>query len=334
MATPQPPRVNTGLPPQPVAASFARDRREHDSAVSWAAIFAGAVAMTVLFLLLLMLGTGLGLSSVSPWSSKGISATTFGVSAVIWLIITQLIASGMGGYLAGRLRTKWVGLHTDETYFRDTVHGFLAWAVAALAATILLSSAIASIVSGGAEVGARVAGGIAETAAAGAAGAATVASNQGSGENNALSYFTDKLFRPSTGKPESGADAPVTGNTNEKPDMHAAEQAAGASTAQVVRIFLNNIGTGKPLPPEDARYAGELVAQRTGLSQQEAEKRVSDGYAQLQSQLEDAKKAAQTAVDEARKASARVTLWLFIALLIGAFVASFSAIYGGRHRDL
>ena len=77
-----------------------------------------------------------------------------------------------------------------------------------------------------------------------------------------------------------------------------------------------------------------MVAQRTGLSQQEAEKRVSDGYAQLQSQLEDAKKAAQTAVDEARKASARVTLWLFIALLIGAFVASFSAIYGGRHRDL
>jgi hypothetical protein len=81
-------------------------------------------------MLLLVLGTGLGLSSVSPWSERGVSAAAFGTSTILWLTLTQLLAAGMGGYLAGRLRTKWTALHNDEVYFRDTAHGFLAWAVA------------------------------------------------------------------------------------------------------------------------------------------------------------------------------------------------------------
>jgi hypothetical protein len=116
------------------------------SAVSWGAIGAGATATAALALILLMLGTGLGLSSVSPWAYNGVSATTFGVSTILWLTFTQLVASGMGGYLAGRLRTKWVAVHTDEVYFRDTAHGFLAWAVASLMTAALLTSVIGSIV--------------------------------------------------------------------------------------------------------------------------------------------------------------------------------------------
>ncbi len=98
---------------------------EHNSAVSWAAIFAGSVGAAALSLLLLILGTGLGFSAVSPWSTEGISATTLGFSAIAWLSFTQIAASGMGGYLAGRLRTRWFGAHNDEVFFRDTAHGFL-----------------------------------------------------------------------------------------------------------------------------------------------------------------------------------------------------------------
>ena len=118
-------------------------------ALSWRELRRAAA----LALILLMLGTGLGLSSVSPWAYSGVSATTFGVSTILWLTFTQLVASGMGGYLAGRLRTKWVAVHTDEVYFRDTAHGFLAWAVAALATAALLTSVIGSIVSGGIQAG-------------------------------------------------------------------------------------------------------------------------------------------------------------------------------------
>ena len=102
-------------------------------AVSWTAVFAGAAGAAALSLILLILGTGLGLSSVSPFTGRGASAATFGASTIVWLTFVQLAASAVGGYLAGRLRTRWASTHVDEVYFRDTAHGFLAWAVATLA---------------------------------------------------------------------------------------------------------------------------------------------------------------------------------------------------------
>ena len=102
----------------------------HSSGVSWSAVIAGAFVTAALSLILLALGTGLGLSSVSPYSGSGISASTVGKSAIVWLIVMEILSSAMGGYLAGRLRTKWASIHSDEVYFRDTAHGFLAWATA------------------------------------------------------------------------------------------------------------------------------------------------------------------------------------------------------------
>src|SRR6201996_841218 len=119
--------------------------RHATSGVSWGAILAGSAGAAALSLILLILGVGLGLSSVSPFAGNGASATTFGVSTIAWLTFTQLAASGMGGYLAGRLRTRWAGTHTDEVYFRDTAHGFLAWAIATLVTAAMLTSAIGSI---------------------------------------------------------------------------------------------------------------------------------------------------------------------------------------------
>ena len=92
------------------------------STVSWSAILAGATASAALSLILLILGTGLGFSAVSPWAHNGVSATTFGVSTIVWLTVTQLVAFGLGGYLAGRLRTRWAEVHQDEVHFRDTAH--------------------------------------------------------------------------------------------------------------------------------------------------------------------------------------------------------------------
>jgi hypothetical protein len=104
-------------------------------AVSWAAIVAGGVASAALTLVLLAFGAGIGLSAVSPWANSGISSTTFNFGAGVYLCITA-VASSIGGYLAGRLRTKWVGVHTHEVYFRDTAHGFLAWAFATVLSTL------------------------------------------------------------------------------------------------------------------------------------------------------------------------------------------------------
>jgi hypothetical protein len=97
-------------------------------------MISGFLPAAALTLILLALGSGFGLASVSPWPSSGASVTTFTVMTAIWLIIVQWVSSGLGGYLTGRLRTKWVGVHTHEVFFRDTAHGFLAWAVAAVSA--------------------------------------------------------------------------------------------------------------------------------------------------------------------------------------------------------
>ena len=82
------------------------------------------------------------------------------------------------------------------------------------------------------------------------------------------------------------------------------------------------------------RYVGRVVAQRTDLSQAEAEQRVRDTFTRVQTTLEEAKTAAREAADAAREASAYAALWLFISLLSGAFVASWMATFGGRQRDL
>ena len=116
------------------------------SAVTWSAILAGSVAAIALSLVLLSLGSGLGLVSVSPWPGVGASPTTFTIGAGIWLIITQWLSSAVGGYLAGRMRTRWNNLHTDEVFFRDTAHGLLTWATATLIVTTVavLSAALTS----------------------------------------------------------------------------------------------------------------------------------------------------------------------------------------------
>ena len=77
------------------------------SGVSWAAVFAGAFVAAAFSLALVALGAGIGLVSVSPWSSNNPSVTTFTVLAAAWFIAVQLFASGVGGYIAGRLRGGW-----------------------------------------------------------------------------------------------------------------------------------------------------------------------------------------------------------------------------------
>jgi len=235
----------------------------------------------------------------------------------------------MGGYLTGRLRTRWVSVHTDEVYFRDTAHGFLSWAVAALATAALLTSVIGSIVSGGIQ-----AGGVAATAAAVTTGnTATVGPDMTKYHNGEpMGYFVDLLFRKDINAPAT-ASAPDESGAMPRYNLENPEPITAASRSEVTRIFMNSIRTD-PLPADDTRYVGRIVAQRTGLTELDAEKRVLDTYARIQTKLREAETAAKEAADSARKAFIYASLWLFISLLIGAFVASFAATYGGRQRDM
>lgn len=298
------------------------------SAVSWGAIFAGAAATASLALMLLMLGAGLGLTSVSPWENKGLDAGTVGIVAIVWMAFTQIAASGMGGYIAGRLRTKWVDTKIDEIYFRDTAHGFLTWAVALIVSAVLLTTTIGAIVGGGAKVVGSVAGGAAATTVAGLSSMDKEASVSDSSTN----YFIRSLFRTddraTTETNSQAMDTPVTtGQPAPRQDVFPEQ------VKEVTGIFAHAISSGT-LPSEDRQYVARLISQRTGISQQEAEQRVQTGYDKAQAAIKETKVKAQQAAEKARKASSYITLWTFISLLIGAFTASFSATLGGRQRDL
>ena len=301
------------------AAALTGEASSTASAVSWAAIVAGAVGAAALSLILLILGTGLGLSSVSPWAGQGASPSTFGISTILWISFTQLAAAGMGGYLAGRLRTRWAGTHIDEVYFRDTAHGFLAWALATLVAAAMLTSAIGAIVSGGVRASAAVAGG-----AVGAATAATPTLADAVRQDGSMAgqgYFVDSLFRK---------DARAAAGTGAK--VGSAPEDMTRSTTEVGRIFAAAMSSGT-LALDDQKHVGQMVSQRTGMPQADAEKKVADTFARLQAKAKETETAARDAADKARKASSYSALWLFLSLLIGAFCASLAATYGGRRRD-
>ncbi len=255
-------------------------REAHSSGVSWGAVIGGAFVSAAFALILLALGAGLGLSSISPWSNVGLSASTFGTVAIVWLLLTEVIASGLGGYLTGRLRTKWAILHTDEVFFRDTANGFLSWAVALVITVTFLASAAASMVGDAAR----------PTAGAGTAALSTADPN---------GYFVDTLFRS---------------------DHTPAEQNSSVQ-AEAGRTFAHALLQNETVAA-DKNALANLVAARTGMSMPEAEQRVSDVLT-----------AARQASDAARKVTARLLFWLFIALMMGAFSASYAATIGGRQRD-
>jgi hypothetical protein len=251
---------------------------DESPAISWAAVVAGAVAAAALTLVLLAFGAGMGFSSVSPWGNSSVlSASTFQISAGIYLMVVAMLASTIGGFIAGRLRTKWVGVHTHEVFFRDTAHGFLAWGLATVVSAAFLAAAASNIAGGASSVFTPAAGG-------------------------PMDYYVDALLR---------SNPTASPNTT---DLR-------ATRAEIARILTNGLRDGD-VPAPDRTYMAQVVAVRTGLSQADADKRVSDVINQ-----------ARTALDNARKSAAKLSLWLTASLLIGAFAASLAATEGGHVRD-
>ena len=289
--------------------------------VSWGAVIAGAAAAAALSFILLILGVGLGLSSVSPWS---FNATAIGVGTIAWLAFMQLAASGIGGYMAGRLRSKWSSVHTDEVHFRDTAHGLLAWAVATLVTVALLAGGTRAVLSGAIDAGTGVAAAVAPAAAAGA-GAAAANAGEGGATANPLDYFSDMLLR--------AAPAPVAASGAPAVPMAADSSVTVADQrVEIGKIFATSLSAGS-LAADDRAYLGQVVANRTGISQADAEARVDAVYGRAAKAAADAKAKAQQAAETARKAGAHTALWMFVALLLGAFVAALAATFGGRQRD-
>lgn len=263
------------------------------SGVSWGAVFAGAAAAASLSFILLLLGVGLGLSSMSPYSYNALPITG---ATIAWLAFMQFAASGVGGYLAGRLRVRWSNVHGDEVHFRDTAHGLLAWAVATLVTAALLAGSIKAVLGGVTEVGTA------------ATAIVPVLANAGS-KSMDTDYYSNMLVRSAS-----------------------SDGAANGQRSEINNIIVSSLADGK-LTAEDRAYLAQAVARHSGLSPADAERRVDEIYARATHAASNAKAKALRMADEARKTAAYSALWMFVVLLFGAFIASLAATFGGRRRD-
>jgi hypothetical protein len=208
----------------------------------------------------------------------------------------QWISAGVGGYITGRLRTKWADTHTHEVFFRDTAHGFVTWAVATAIIAIVVASASSSMISAGIHAAAPIGSG----AAQGGAGLAQTGTTMSP-------YDVDTLFR--SAQPVSNSSPPD-------------------GRAEATRILAKGLSAGD-VSAADRSYLANLVAARTGMSQDDAQKRVDEVIARLK----EADVTMRQAADAARKAAAEVWLVTALAMLIGAFVACAAAALGGHERN-
>ncbi len=264
-------------------------------ALAWGPVIGGAVAAAAATIILLLLGSGVGLTMVSPWAGDSASFATVGVTAAIWFVVVQWLSSALGGYLTGRLRTKWANVHTDEVFFRDTAHGFLSWALATVVVVGMAGSAFTALAGAGVQAASSA------VSTATVAGTAAAANSDASSPDAATGYFTDILLRPQ--------DVASRARTDD-----------ASAAAEVSRILMRG-AVSDGVPEADRAYISSIVAARAGITPEEARARVD----QVLTQIEDAKNAALKAADEARKSAATAAMLGALSLLVGAFIASAAA---------
>jgi hypothetical protein len=278
----------------PAAAATREPGRTVTSVVEWGAVIAGALFAAALSFVFIAFGSAIGLSMTSAWPDAGATARWTATLAAFWMLLQQIASFMAGGYLAGRLR-KEPDSRTRETEFRDGMHGALVWALAIVIGAALAASAAMVVARVGAEAGRT----------------AVSAASQNSDQ---LSYFADALLRPGQAQAQPGQPAA-------QPQQPVPQDVRDEITRIMARSALN-----REMSQQDRSYLATIVAQRTGMSPDEAQRRVSETFTQMEQSLRDA-------ADKARKAGALGGFLTAASIVIAFAAAWWGAVRGGHHRD-
>jgi hypothetical protein len=289
------------MPPTPpqTAPSLAAEALRR---VDWPAVFAGAVAAAAISFVLLTFGAAVGLSATSAWPDSGMSVTMAAILMGAWIALVQAGSFAAGGYVAGRLRGGAADPSRVEREFGDGAHGFLVWGVGVLLGAILAGGAISGATKVAVESGTAVAAGAVGGMASGGA-------QRGGITLTPADYATDYLLR--------------TG-----PDAQPPAAAAPSPRPEVARVLIAAVRDGS-LPARERTWLAQLVSQRTGLPQADAERRVDEAFAEAKA----AEEKVRDAADRARKAGALAGFLAAAALAVGCVAATAGAASGARHRE-
>jgi hypothetical protein len=277
------------------------------SRISWGAIFAGAVVALAIGLMLNVLGTAIGATLVDAAARDTPDASSFGIGAGIWLLVSNLIGLGLGGYVAARL--SGTASNTDAT-----LHGMAMWAASFLISAVLLGNLVA---------------GVASTAASGVSGAiGGIARGAGSVASAAGEQVAD---RTSTGTIQSAtqqiidrAQNALAGTGNPPASMNSDQRKAEMATLMGRRVTDGNLSGG------DRERLTALVAAEYNISPQEAQQRLTQAEQQAQQALQQAEQKAREAADATAKGASVASFSIFLTMLLGLIVAVIGARRGTR----
>jgi hypothetical protein len=275
--------------------------------LDWGPVILGALAAAAISVVLLAFGSALGLSVVSPYRYAGISAKGAAVLAGVYLALVMVASFAAGGYVAGRMRSPWRTTDETESHFRDGAHGFGVWAIGVLLGAMLAASGVGAVASAAGKAATTIA----------AAGTAGAASNPALGQLSLrpTDYAIDRLLAPGP------AGAPPA-------QPNGAPQTRAELEAPMARALASSL-TKPQLDVRDRTYLASVVANRTGMSQADAEKRVDEAFAELKA----AEQAARDAAEAARKTALIAAFLTAATLAIGCAAACAGAALGARHRD-
>ena len=267
--------------------------------VQWGAVIAGAVVASALSFVLLTAGAAIGLSLVSPYPTQSYGKAAASIAA-FWLVVVPILSLLVGGYIAGRMRSAWENADADEVEFRDGVHGLLVWSL-----SIVIGGALAFLAT-------------AATAQLGANAAQAALSDRSA----VVASAADTLLATAVAQADPVAAEPDTRSRTTAAPATAEATIASPELRREVTVTLTNAVAAGELRPVDRQALAQIVAQRTGLSTAEAEKRVDVAYAE-----------ALALAEKARKATVVAGLVTVTALLFGLAAAWYAAQKGGQHRD-
>lgn len=266
-----------------------------DSYLEWSAILAGAIGAAAISVLLLTFGASIGLTLTSPWPHSGVSVWVAVIAVAWWTVTVQIGSFFVGGYLAGRMRSRWGESLRTEGQFRDGTHGFMVWAVGILIGALVLAWTGSGVLKTAAQSASVVASG-----------------NANALQTGPVDYAVDTLLRPG---PNGAVPGEAAANNN-------------ALRGEASRIIIGSIKNGE-FTARDRDYLTQIVGRRTGMTQTESQQRVDQGI----NEAKDLEIKVRAAADKARKAALIAGFLTAASLLISLGAACFGSSLGGRHRD-
>ena len=277
------------------AVTAAEDISGRSTNTDWAAIIAGAMIAGAISFIMGAFGSAIGLSMTSPYG--GASLIVHLIALTLWVLWITVSSFAVGGYVTGRLRRRAGDVSQEEVEVRDGVHGLVLWAAAIVVFALIAGFSIFQVAK---------------------TGISAAASEGARSETSTLA--------PAVTPVEERGDFLLRGDGDV--NARGVTMPAEYPRAIVKRIVERGLATGE-ISGEDRAYLVNVLASRSGLAPQEAERRVDLSAERLR---EDQAKAKETA-ETARKTGILLAFLSAATMLIGAVAAWYGATLGGRHRD-